>query len=279
MAVAIASVASTAPNTAASGTITITKPTGLALNEVMIAVLQHEFGTLTTPAGWTRYTSSSFTSIYGKVANAGDVAASNFSWAETGVDEGGGTIYRFTGASFSAIQVFTGSDSGGTTAEFAVTAVPHVTNSILVINGQVAGSGVGNAFSNISDFFVTGGVTPTFTGRTFARSAGDNYNLGLADAPYASAATITAFGFNDPDSNNQFGTMLIVPPQGDASGSNTLATTTATTFAQTGTCDGTAGNTLLETNTTMFTQTGTGTSPTQWTNEVKPSTTWVNKTK
>jgi len=219
------------------------------------------------------------TSTYGKVANAGDVDASNFSWVETGSVRGGGTIYRFTGAAFSAIQVFNGSDSGGATAEFAVTAVPHVTNSILVIAGNVTGSGAGAAFTNISAFFITGGVTPTFTGRTFDNNNGDNYTLGLADATYASTATITAFGFTDPDSRTQNGQMLIVPPQGNASGSNTLTTTTSLAFAQSGTNDATSGNILTEGTAVTFPQGGIAITPTVWTPEVKTATTWTPEIK
>ena len=274
MAVVIESVASTAPTTAAGGTITITKPTGLADGDLMIAVIQSENGTITTPAGWTHYTAASprtgLTNMYGKVADGTDAAASNFSWTESGSTYGGGTLYRISGALFSEII-----EDGGSHLEAVNTAVigvdvePIANNSLIILHGVVTGSDTYT--SNLSAFYITGGATPTFTNRTFLRDDGDNINMGLVDGFYASEDTITVIGFNDPNAESKYAGILLIPPLQDASGSNILATATATAFTQAGMTNASGSNTLATASSASFAQTGTATRPTQWANPAKPA--------
>lgn len=92
---------SSANAVSSSQTLTITKPSGLALGDLMIANITISAATITSvPSGWTQLQAIGATISYYKIADAGDVAASNFSWGNndvggTGCFEGG--IIRFTG--------------------------------------------------------------------------------------------------------------------------------------------------------------------------------------
>ena len=87
MATATVASSSTASSTGSSP-ITITKPTGLSIDDLMVFVGSSAIGTaacsISTASGWTLAESAdvagAHVSIQYKVADAGDVAASDFSW-------------------------------------------------------------------------------------------------------------------------------------------------------------------------------------------------------
>lgn len=73
--------------TANIGTVTVTKPTGLAVGDLMLAFMTLNLSGLTPPSGWTQLDSdnaaggASFNStVYWKLAVTGDVSATNFTW-------------------------------------------------------------------------------------------------------------------------------------------------------------------------------------------------------
>lgn len=73
--------------TANIGTVTVTKPTGLAVGDLMLAFMTLNLSGLTPPSGWTQLDNdnaaggASFNStVYWKLAVAGDVSATNFTW-------------------------------------------------------------------------------------------------------------------------------------------------------------------------------------------------------
>lgn len=83
---------------AASTTLTITKPTSLAVGDLMVATIgkDDDVSISTGPTGWTNRAEASGTagndnngSIWDKVADAADVAASNFTWTGDAEDYAG----------------------------------------------------------------------------------------------------------------------------------------------------------------------------------------------
>ncbi len=104
MANAYHSIATTDFNEVSPGTLTITKPTGLAVNDTMIANIvwdSNDATAPTLPSGWTQlFHDSTATKSAGayKVADSGDVAASNFVFTLAGtVNASGGSIMRWSG--------------------------------------------------------------------------------------------------------------------------------------------------------------------------------------
>ena len=120
MAVAIASKAA-AESTGAGTTLVITKPTGLAIGDLLVAFL---FGARSstgwaTPSGWTLIKSANETSgnnanltVVAKVADSGDAGASDFSFVPDGsTEEKRGDLYRLTGDFSAGIGSLIVSDS------------------------------------------------------------------------------------------------------------------------------------------------------------------------
>lgn len=102
MAIALASSATTSP--ASSSTLTITKPTGLAAGDVLVAhVSADASNNFSTPSGWTSIVSELSDAlrmrVYWKVADSTDAAATNFSFSTTGgASNVWGGLIRVTGA-------------------------------------------------------------------------------------------------------------------------------------------------------------------------------------
>jgi hypothetical protein len=89
-------VESVSTNTMGTGGV-LTKPTGLAVGDTMIAILASAGGTnnIAAPGGWATVTSlntPTYTKsrVFSKTADSGDVAASNFTF--TGTDIKGGIL-------------------------------------------------------------------------------------------------------------------------------------------------------------------------------------------
>jgi hypothetical protein len=115
MAVTVQSVSSVARNTI-STTLTITKPTGLAVGDLMVAHLvrsdNDQNSRTWSLSGWTSAvdtqgndtgTSSSGMAALHKIADSGDVAASNFTFTvSSAADFLAGAIYRIDGHAPSA---------------------------------------------------------------------------------------------------------------------------------------------------------------------------------
>lgn len=288
----MSTVASTATNTGASVTsLTITKPTGLAVGDLMVAMIML-YDTapdiVDTLSGWTferkQTCTNGIINVQHKVATAGDVAASNFTFNFSSTATNcGGIIYRVTGQALVS-PITSASDNfntaPGSTFSLISNLTPQVANSLILVGFS---SNESPTVQSLQDYFVTG-ATVSFT-EVFESNAdlgADGYNFASAHGTQTNTNAITAFGADFVGSgshDNLTGAILYIAPRVDATGSNNLVTTTSTTFVQAGIADGVAGNTLATASTQSFTQGGQGTSPTQWSNETKPSTTWSNPDK
>jgi len=278
-----------------STTLTITKPTGLVEGELLVAVLSAYdatsgvlSGTWNTLSTWSNAIGNNFDnelshSIQYKVATAGDVAASNFTFTHSASERLRGVLLRCSGnntvdgglatsGSYSQISANSASFVG------TISAYTPPRLGALVI-AQIGMSDTSASFKTVSSQSV---VNTTMT-EVYDAGAGSSGFTGVSAAygVQSPAAEITQYLATISSSiQNHFGQLAVFNPPVNASGSNTLATTISATLVQSGTCDTIGGtNVLTEGTGVTLAQTGKGTTPTQWTNEAKPSTTWVNETK
>lgn len=284
-------VASTANNSAtSSSSVVITKPTGLAVGDLMIAVLAASATTtvdINTPSGWTAVTDVSLDSgrvdIFYRVADSGDVAASNFTF-NTSISAAlfGGSLMRVTGFLSSDI-LDTFADAANNTANSAtisfassVTAEREGSLFVMVFGANDGNSGVGS----ISGYTTTGGSL-TFT-ELFDYSLDESTRdpiIGGAYAIQGAATSVTAFGATLSNTkDNHAGIMAIFRAVIDASGTAALHSADADFFAPAAS-SGTSGTAVLHSASgELFTQSGRATTQTQWAAEAPDATSWVNET-
>lgn len=255
--------------------LVLTKPTGLAVGDMLLAFVVQNAGssaTLSTPSGWTAVLANDQDSdtktsgaAFAKIADAGDVAASDFSFTTNNASSLMGVLYRISG------------HAGISSIANAVTYAPPG-NSSLVFIFAYAGDNDGSSTS-WSGYSITGGATPTFTER-IDTSAVVNASIAVADGLYSSNSSITAFDVNGgagmDGTRKRF---LAIPSQEDGVGTNALLESEPEFFNNTGVDVGGNGtNALLEVQPEFFDQNGNATSRTVWVNEPKPSTSWNNET-
>jgi len=167
--------------------ITLTKPTGLAEGDLMLTGFGGAINTSspTAPSGWTKLVvdnpaSDDRSLIYYKIADSGDVAASDFTWSWSISNPRAGVIYRFSGSEAPDIFDTQSNTNVSGTGPFTVTmtgidVTPVKTDSILVtfIHTYLT------AANTISDYAVANN-DPTWV------EILDTYNA-AADKTYASA--------------------------------------------------------------------------------------------
>jgi len=189
MAVALATI-STVLSAASGTTPTVTKPTGLAVGDLMIAAFWYGGEATITKTGWTAIASSrgasgSISSLY-KVADSSDAAASNFAFTSNFDDRHFGVIYRITGQRVSGF-----------------------------INGSIAGTAADGASASYTGFTPTAAITDClylmFVGARTATTAS-----GYAMA--TSNPTWTEGNDNNQTSNMFAGAYSTTRPQTTATG-------------------------------------------------------------
>jgi hypothetical protein len=160
--------------------ITITKPTGLAVGDLMVAVIGKDDDVLinlpsgwSSPAGLWQGTSSGndlYSRIFYKVADAADVAASNFTWTfgDSGED--------CTGTLAAFIPSNSNPAYGSSSTPVALTLAPPAGSLVIggCVSAQAASGGLGVATSG---FTVAGGSA----GPTTGAANGDNGSIMVYD--------------------------------------------------------------------------------------------------
>lgn len=237
----MATVASANTTAAAEGAITITKPTGLAENDILLAVLFClTADSIATPSGWTAEAGligggdiGIEMSILSKVADSSDVAASNFTFdVSDGVGSLGGVLMRITdGDIYNVIgnsdTDTTYSSSGtGTNPQFTVDVTPTYNNSVLL---GIILSEDAYTFSG----YTVNGTNPTWTNRFNGTLGGDT--LEVFTATQATAAQVTTVDVTEtPDHGTgiemYFG-LYEVRAQVDGSSSPAIITSNAQVLA------------------------------------------------
>ncbi len=295
MAIVIESVA-TQTYTAPSGNdLTITKPTGLAIGDLMIACVSHfaEVDNVntpySTPSGWTSAENESHPvgsdgmayAMFYRVATSGDTAASNFTFSVlSGQEYVGGCIMRVSGIRTDVTEL------GAVSSQFlSNTDNPSYTVSLSPAQDvilYVAMFSSGATPYNTTDVTITG-TNPTWTQQfdttqTISVSARFEVFTAIDATPAASVTALTPTETGSGAGTDSYGSLAFYLGRNDATTTPTFTTTGNTAFAPAGQAGAQTTLTLTETTNTAFTPTGRGSTETDWTNDTVDSTAWTNDT-
>lgn len=269
-----------------TGSLTITKPTGLAVGDRMVAgiLVDRDAGataSVSTPSGWTQEALLDLESlgrnalaVYSKTATSGDVAASDFTFAGSGSTASmtmTGILLRVSNWGGSAGLTSNTSVAASTTMTMTgVTPSPAVASSLyLVFAGRISSSPLSVSVSSVA----IATSNPTWTERAEVSGNGNTYDTTLA-AYTATRTETTATGTYTVTYNNTTnlgsGAVAIIlhtPINGSISVSDQKVAAYAYSPITDGTVDAIATDpTLTESN------------PAIWTNEATATTTWTNET-
>lgn len=280
---------STQTNTSTGSTsVVITKPTGLAAGDLMVGYLITHAGsaiTFTTPSGWTSLLSDTSAStrkfsVFTKVADSGDVAASNFTFSTSIASNY--TLGILTacqgvasGSEITASEIDTG--ASGTSISLTGTSTPATTDSLVLmsISGYIT-----DGVANVGSYTSTPSKTWTELAEVTVDSGVIDPFVAVASATSGSTSQITNYGATLSTSKGDVqGTLIIVRPPTDATGTNALLSVSPTLFSQNGSSGVTGTNALLSVSPTHLDQSGSATSSPVWSNDTKPSTAWTNPDK
>ena len=300
-------VESSASASSTATSVTVTKPTGVAIGNLLM---------IFAAGGFTRnYASTGFTEIYDefydgpggiadsglqvlyKIADSGDVAASNYSVTGGGSSEGSVVaMIRISG--WNTGNPIYQSDKGGfynsTSGTFTRSSLslPRVSQNLMFMVMTSYDDTDSDYYGDATTLTVTSGDTnPSWTevcnikDVTNASTGVSAKSMTLGYASTTGSTTVTGFSFAyteyDPDEGaGGFGCLLILNQPEDASGTTALHTATPIVFNNAGVDVGGNGtNTLLAVSPTMLDQSGRGETPTVWTPKVKTATTWTPEIK
>lgn len=260
-----------------SGANPISKPTGLAVDDTMVAILSVGFGHSSSPAapsGWTLVQSLDAVGngyaelhVFTKKATSDDVAASDFNFTA-----GQGVIYRISGAASTVANMQYDIKEGATSLEDLT---PAITGCLLLF-GCVNGNNAG-ASDSLTAVTLTGDTNPTWTIDRSSAAAG--FSNGMAHATYNSIATITDVTGDLGGTDDNIRCIVIVRPIANGSGTASLLSADADLFAPAASAGTTGTAALLSADADLFAPTSRATSPTVWTPTSKPSTTWTPQSK
>ena len=273
--------------------ITVTKPTGLAVGDLMVAVISfsRETGSnpvIATASGWAAAATQSNTgmsaSIQFKIADSADVAASNFTFStSSGSGSPAAGILRCTGhspantleGSFGGSDVAPGTDN---VISFSGTGTVRVAN-CLVVMAFSASDTSGGTNGNTSGYTTT--PSTTFT-ELYDHNGGGTQRILNAGAYGINTGTsnITQFGANlSVNIDGHAGVIAIFRPNYPSTGTTALVASSPTLFNTSPRADTNVTNTPRNVSPTITAPNGRVLQPTVWTDQVKTTTTWTDRTK
>ena len=238
--------------------------------------------TLNTPAGWTLRSNldgdTHVAAMYTKTADAGDVAAGSFTFTISGICD------VYTGAIVKLTNIATGSEIGGQEIDTGTTSFTYTTNIAATLPESLV-----LAFYSASQLTSAGGSTsaytstPTLTWTELVDSPGNSgspsMSFGVASAPNTGTSSITSRDATlSVTAVRTRGIIAVFNGFVNAQGTNALLSVSPFFASQNGVAGVSGTNALHTTTPDFFDESGKATSPTQWTNETKPSTTWTNET-
>lgn len=291
MAVVIES--SQSASAAATNTVTVTKPTGLAVNDLLVAFVYAHDDTggpaIATPSGWTAGPGDAdvmsasdvheYRILY-KMADSGDVAASNFSFtAGSTVDYIDAAIIRVSG-------IRTDTQLGGSdTDTLDDTDNPTYTVSLAPAQNNILYCAMFTSFSApyTATDVVLNGTNPTWTrylnvSHTVDATGSCQAFAAVDASPESSITSVdpTETG-SDTGTDSDMGIIFFLG-KNDASTTPTFVTTANNAFAPSGQAGAQTTPVFTETSHTAFNPDGTATTETTWTNESVETTNWTNET-
>lgn len=226
-----------------ANSLVITKPTSLAVGDLMIAFIgvarTAGAASIATPSGWTLLESvlsdNPIARVFFKVADSSDVAASNFTFSVT-VDAAnygiGGSIIRVTGTNgFTGVDNFThtgavDTNSGTSAKSFASSIIPP-TSSSLYLMATFASAIVGS----VSTYAIVTN-NPTWTERVDSNINVSNTDLtfAVATAPASAHATSGNFSLTLSANAGALGFLIAVNENLTADGNHPILTMTSHIF-------------------------------------------------
>lgn len=292
MAVAYQSIGTATVAYDTANAITIPKPTGLAVGDEMIMIVGYgdpSLPTPSTPSGWTQILSTiqgtAALISYRKTATSGDVAASDFTLSFTGGSGNtrflSGSILRISGQGVgSEIGASEGdiSTSTNATINYTLTSTPFTSDSLVIVafagnDGSLAGT------PTITSYTLTPSVTLTERADLGLFNSPLGQWFGVATGSYSGTSQFTqsTIVLNEAPDNNQVHQFIIVTPQKDVTGDISHLAITPTIESVTAS----QVNIVADASHLAITPTLNGieshaTSPTQWTNQTKPTNSVIN---
>lgn len=272
-------------SSSASDTVTITKPTGLAVDDLMVAVIYaHDTsGTpgLNTPSGWSLAGGEADAltggdiiefAIFYKLADSGDVVASNFSFtADSTMDYMDGVILRVSGIRTDADSLNGYSEQTLTATDnptYTVSLTPDPENDLYVV---VCMSG--KSPYTATDLDITG-TDPTWTrylnvAHTVDDSSAFQVFAAVDATPESSITSVDPTETGSDTGTDSVCGFAIFTGITNASYTVPFATNTNTAFAPTGSAGASYTVPLASNTNTAFAPTGAGYAPTKWTPTTK----------
>lgn len=261
--------------TTTSGSITITKPSSVAVGDLLIAVIGTQNSISTAPTGWTALTNKSTASgyinvyVYYVVATSTQVSATDFTWtASTNFMVGG--ISRITGQQGTPVGIYASANAASsTTPTLAMTVTPDDASSLLLF---CVGSGINSGATNSSSAYAIVTSNPSWTEAFDTTANAGGSGSGQVAMAYATRPEITATGnasLTLASSWESAGIMVVVRPLLLYTASETETATDATVRSVT--------KTLSETENAS--DTISSSKQLSWSNDTKNTSTWTNDTK
>lgn len=256
--------------------LTITKPSGLSVGDLMIWVISGDNPSSTSnpdyapPAGWAVQATMASSGnnerqiVWSKIATGGDVSATDFSATWLGGSIVGGVILRISGHNpTTPVQTVSQARANNepiATPIYPITVTPNYANSLLIFaSSSFDSSGINLTASGYS--IVTD--NPIWTERVdeFVVDSANRHNLAVATAPRASqASTGDATVTINTSCDQMLGAMIVINP---------ISTTVSTLGLTTGYYNLTGEDITLSPSVVPIT----------WENEEKNSSLWINKPK
>lgn len=280
MAIAYQSIATTDFNEVSPGTLTISKPSGLAEDDMMIAYIVWDSNNTTAPtlpSGWTQLlhdTTGIKSAVAYKLATSGDVAASNFVFTLAGtVNASGGSIMRWSDVGLINAGTTVRDNTTTTTPSFAGGITPGVANSYLIMCYHSPYT------HTVSDYAITTD-NPTWTEVMDEQNVSPDLTMSLA---YASRPETTATGnftvTTSSSHNDHNGVLIYLSPRTDVNLSMPVGTLTLSSPTPSLTVDVTLPMPVGTLTLTGNAPTITTSENTVWTEESKNFTTWTEESK
>jgi len=220
------SIATTNFATSEVSSLVITKPAGLAVGDLMVAILSKsdtinsQDSDINTASGWTLRGERKFNDSEGelniqtKVAASGDVAAGNFTFTTDNPCFVGGAIVAVSdpasGAEFQSIEM----DSTGSVTVLSNTSAltPLVANTLII----VAIASQTGSDTTTSTFTSTPSITFTERADFVRDSAQDDPSLAIATGVHTGTAEITAYGATLSNAALTASSLILINPQVNA---------------------------------------------------------------
>ena len=272
----------------------ITKPTGLAVGDLMLALIfsvdsvGSPVDEPTTPTNWTRFSNAFYDGasdtirayVFWKIADSGDTSATNFTFVcDTTSSTNAGWLGRITGHNATAplTSLYYTNGSTGTNPTITGANVSTVVNDALLFMSFCGFVALGSETTSI---YTINGTNPTWTELLdISSSTGINELACIASAPESAVRIVTQIECDTSGTiSENVGQFFVIPATTSTSTNLDLISLSQVPYDLTNT--GTANVTLdvISLTATPRDITGSQADP-KWSNPDKNTTTWVNPDK